>query len=68
MGPPPTFDVEKRREAKCRSREQDAARIRGGEISADDLNRRSGFFSVLDRASARVVTWRKRIKIEDEPR
>lgn len=68
MGPRPTYDAEKRREAKRRSREQDAARIQSGEISADELNRRNGFFSVLDRASARVVTWRKRFKIGDQPR
>lgn len=68
MSAPLTFNVEKRREAKRLSREQDAARIRSGEISADELNRRNGFFSILDRAGARVVTWRKRIKIEGEPR
>ncbi|BCB21987.1 hypothetical protein [Bosea sp. ANAM02] len=68
MSTPPTFDVEKRREAKRRSREQDAARIQSGEIPAVDLNKRNGFFSLLDRASARVVAWRSRVKLGDSHR
>ena len=62
------YSVAERCEAKRRGREQDEARLRNGEISAAELNERNGFFSKLDRASARVVSWRSRVKLGDSDR
>lgn len=60
----PTFSVDERRMQKERDREADIARVDSGEITGEELNGRNGFFSALDRTTVRIVTWRKRVKLD----
>ena len=58
-----TFNVEERRAEKQRSRDEDAARLSRGEVSAAELNAENGFFSVLDRSQVRLIARRVRVSL-----
>jgi hypothetical protein len=52
---PRQFSNLARKREKQASRERDCARLREGMISAEQLARKNGLFSALDRSQAKIV-------------
>lgn len=57
------FSLQDRRNAKQRSRDEDAARVASGLVSERQLGLENGLFSVLDASKAKIVARRAAISL-----
>ena len=56
------FNVAERRREKQEARDRDERLLASGEVTAEELNKRNGFFSALDFSQARIVRWSSRVR------